>query len=213
MEQGKTKWFRKINRRWRGLGVLRNSWSVCWWPRVHIVTVCVWGFSAGYGMYMHPLMLHVKGPPVQKEHFMHFTCLYERSSKNPISFLSGDGEAWLWYIISGSETGMRVHCQNTQQHQGSHERRASYADKTENIFLRNPTWWFYCSSPELNVYLSVPHSKLGQAHLITQWRRNCGAGSEYCQITDKTKLDQLDSPVFFLFGCEWLVEVLSVGVR
>ena len=55
--------------------------------------VCVWGFSAGYGMYMYPLMLHVKGPPVQNEHFMHFTCLYERSSKNRISFLSGDGEA------------------------------------------------------------------------------------------------------------------------
>lgn len=61
-------------------------------------------------------------------------------SKNPISFLPETEKPDFWYIISGPETGMRVQCQNIKQHQGSHERRASYADKTENICLRNSTW-------------------------------------------------------------------------
>lgn len=89
---------------------------------------------------------------------------------------SGDRGTSLCYNISGPDTGIRVRCQNIQQHQGSFERRVSYADKTMNIFLRNSSWRSYRSSLGQRVYLSVPHSKVGQAHLITQWRRNCGGG-------------------------------------
>lgn len=134
----------------------------------HIVTVC--GGAAGYGMCVctregctHTYF--VKGrlfranttftlPFVWEKYHM---CL--KLSKNPISFLSGDGETWLCFIISGPEMGIRVRCQSIQQYQGSHERIVSFADKTENIFLRNSMWRFYHSSPGQNVYLSVSHSK------------------------------------------------------
>lgn len=99
-----------------------------------------------------------------------------RSCPKNVLIPSGDSGTSLCYNISGPDTGIGVCCQNIQQHQGSFERRVSYADKNVNIFLRNSSWRFYRSSPGQRVYLSVPHSKVGQAHLITQWRRNCGGG-------------------------------------
>lgn len=56
-------------------------------------------------------------------------CLRERSmclkaSKESNHIPCGDRETWLWYSISEPKTGIRIQCQNIQQHQGRRERRA-----------------------------------------------------------------------------------------
>lgn len=84
-----------------------------------------------------------------------------------------------------------------------------HGDKNETIFSEET----YCgisavASLGQNVYLSTSHSKLSQAHLITQRRKNFSGGGwggtqhmNTARLEIKLELERLDSTVFFLFGC------------
>lgn len=128
-EQGKTKGFGKINRRWRGSAESVKSWSVCRWFQVFIS-------SQHFGF----IVLYVKGRLFKTNTactlLREVSYVYEVVQKFN---LIPSGDTRLWYSVSGPETGIMAQSQNIQQHQGSHERSLSYADKNENIFLGDST--------------------------------------------------------------------------